>query len=97
MNRRNFLYGLGASLGSVAFTDMLARGQEQELETKAGPHHPAKAKACIMLFMEGAPSHIDTFDPKPKLDELHLKSFNRSDKKVSGMTNGNRFFVPQSV
>jgi len=35
------------------------------------PHHTAKAKAVIFLFMEGAPSHIDLFDPKPKLNELH--------------------------
>lgn len=57
------------------------------------PMVPAKAKAVIMLFMEGGPSHIDTFDPKPKLNELHLKDFVRSDEKASGMTNGNRFYV----
>ena len=68
-NRREFLYGLGASLGSVAMSDLLAK--------EAGPlsvkpqMRPAKAKACIMLFMEGGPSHMDTFDPKPKLQELH--------------------------
>jgi hypothetical protein len=33
-------------------------------------HHPAKAKSIIFLFMEGGPSHIDLFDPKPKLQEL---------------------------
>jgi hypothetical protein len=35
------------------------------------PHHAPKAKAVIFLFMEGAPSHIDLFDPKPKLNEMH--------------------------
>ncbi|MFT5123117.1 MAG: hypothetical protein ACI97B_001749 [Verrucomicrobiales bacterium] len=35
------------------------------------PHFQPKAKACINLFMVGGPSHIDTFDPKPKLKELH--------------------------
>src|SRR5262249_52917386 len=35
------------------------------------PHGPATAKAVIFLFMQGGPSHIDTFDPKPKLKELH--------------------------
>ena len=34
------------------------------------PHHDPKAKAVIFLFMEGAPSHLDLFDPKPKLNEL---------------------------
>ena len=32
--------------------------------------HPAKAKAVIMLFMEGGPSQVDTFDPKPALNQL---------------------------
>jgi hypothetical protein len=34
------------------------------------PHHAPKAKAVIFLFMEGGPSHLDLFDPKPKLNEL---------------------------
>ena len=34
------------------------------------PHHPPKAKSVIFLFMEGGPSHIDTFDPKPELNKL---------------------------
>ena len=36
-------------------------------------HLPAKAGACIFLMMEGGPSHIDTFDPKPKLAEMNGK------------------------
>jgi len=32
---------------------------------------PAKAKHCVFLFMNGAPSHIDTFDPKPALTRLN--------------------------
>src|SRR5262249_60782833 len=31
------------------------------------PHHAAKAKRIIFLFMSGGPSHVDTFDPKPRL------------------------------
>jgi hypothetical protein len=34
------------------------------------PHHPATAKSIIWLFMEGGPSHVDLFDPKPKLEEM---------------------------
>ncbi len=90
-SRRQFLYGLGASLGSVAFSDLVAR-EAGPLAPKA-PMVPARAKACIMLFMEGGPSHIDTFDPKPKLGDLHMQNFQRKSKKVSGMTNGNRFYV----
>src|SRR5688572_4285694 len=38
------------------------------------PHFPGKAKRVIHLFMNGGPSHVDTFDPKPKLDEYHGKA-----------------------
>jgi hypothetical protein len=37
------------------------------------PHFPAKAKHVIFLFMQGGPSHVDTFDPKPLLNKLHGK------------------------
>ena len=98
IDRRNFMYGLGASLGSVALTGMLgseltASGTRMPQDVSKQAHHPAKAKSVIMLFMEGAPSHIDTFDPKPKLNELHLKNFVIENERFSGMTRGNRFYV----
>ena len=90
MLRRDFLYGLGASLGSVAFSSLLA----DEVKTTREPHFPeAKAKHCIFLYMEGGPSHIDTFDPKPKLDDLHLKEFVRSGAEQSAMSSGKRYYV----
>lgn len=54
---------------------------------------PAQAKQCIFLTMEGGPSHIDTFDPKPKLAELHLQEFQRSGEMRSAMESGKRYFV----
>ena len=51
--------------------------------------HGARAKACILLFMEGGPSHVDTFDPKPTLNRLHLKESTRT----KGLLTGKRFFV----
>ncbi len=96
--RRDFLYGLGATLGTVAFNALLNL-EAAASEVGAGPlapkpqHHPAKAKACIYLFMEGGPSHIDTFDPKPKLAEMHLKEFSRQDKFASAMASGKRYYV----
>lgn len=93
--RRDFLYGLGSSLGSVAFTSMLAGSARAQ----GGPgartvHFPAaKAKHCIFLYMEGGPSHVDTFDPKPKLKDLHLKEFTRSGEEQSAMTSGKRYYV----
>src|SRR6202789_2707604 len=99
-SRRQFLYGLGASLGSVAFTSLLASESKAAenpratgaLAPKPG-HLPAKAKNCIFLMMEGGPSHIDTFDPKPRLAELHLQEFVREGQQKSAMESGKRYYV----
>jgi hypothetical protein len=92
--RRDFLYGLSVSLGTAALNSML-QAEERPASPLAPkpPHHAAKAKACIMLFMEGGPSHIDTFDPKPKLAELHMQEFQRADKFASQMASGKRYYV----
>jgi Protein of unknown function (DUF1501) len=71
INRRQALRTCGIGLGSLALTDMLSR------EAGAGEvplHFPAKAKYVIHLFMNGGPSHVDTFDPKEALQRLHGKS-----------------------
>ena len=96
--RRDFLFSLGASIGSVAFTSLLANelGAATATANPLAPrqgHFPAKAKRCIFLMMEGGPSHIDTFDPKPKLKELHLKEFNRGGEMKSAMESGKRYYV----
>jgi len=99
-DRREFLFGLGATLGTVALNALLrgeARGADatppaSPLAVKP-PHLPAKANACIFLTMAGGPSHLDTFDPKPKLGSLHLKEFQRQDKFASMMASGRRYYV----
>ena len=95
--RREALYGLGAGLGSVALTSMLADAMLADSRLQAGEvgqtHHPAKAKRCIFLMMEGGPSHIDTFDPKPELTKRHLSAFTRSGEMESAMSSGKRYFV----
>ena len=90
--RRAFLYSLGASLGSVAFSDLLAREAAGPLAQKV-PHLPPRAKACIFLVMEGGPSHIDTFDPKPKLEALHMQRFQNVGEHFSPMSSGERYYV----
>lgn len=66
---------------------------------QAGPlspkpyHHAPKAKRCIMIFHEGAPSHMDTFDPKPQLDKLHMKRFVRKGELKSAMESGDRYYI----
>ena len=67
LRRRDFFYGLGSSLGAVAMTALLAKEAAGPLSPKK-PMHTPKAKAVIMRFMEGGPSQVDTFDPKPALN-----------------------------
>ena len=90
-SRREFLYGLGASLGSVALSDMLAAESTAKVGPLAvkKPMHDAKAKNVIMLFMEGGPSQVDTFDPKPVLTKLHKQE----SKSTAGLATGFRFYV----
>ncbi|MFM9147956.1 MAG: DUF1501 domain-containing protein [Verrucomicrobiota bacterium] len=91
--RRDFIYGLGASLGSVAFSALMAEEAKQS-STNTQAHFPgAKAKKVIFLMMEGGPSHIDTFDPKPALAKLHLKDFVREGQQKSAMESGRRYYV----
>lgn len=68
-SRREFLTRSGAGFGAVALAGMLA-GQQRATASPVGPHFTPRAKRVIFLFMEGGPSHIDTFDPKPLLNEL---------------------------
>src|SRR3954469_23596010 len=76
-NRRDFLKKAGAGFGLLGLADLL-QGQgllaansepSRALDPMAPrpPHFPAKAKSIIWLFMEGAPSSVDLFDPKPEL------------------------------
>lgn len=84
--RREALFGLGAGLGAVALQSMLHADDRIA-------HHAARAKHCIFLMMEGGPSHIDTFDPKPELTKQHLKAFTRGGEMESAMSSGKRYFV----
>lgn len=93
--RRDFVYGLGSVLGGIALQSLTARAERAETNPLAArpAHLPAKAKRCIFLMMEGGPSHIDTFDPKPTLERLHLKEFVREGKMKSAMESGKRYYV----
>ena len=72
--RRELLCKMGGGFASLALIDLLERDARaasgNPLAAKA-PHFPAKAKHAVFLFMNGAPSHIDTFDPKPALSKYN--------------------------
>lgn len=64
----------GAALASMLAADSSAADSESSIARPLAPRQPhfsANAKSCIFIFMAGAPSQIDLFDPKPKLNELH--------------------------
>jgi hypothetical protein len=78
--RREFFLRAGLGFGGLALSAMMAdegliakaRGEVPEIDpmrplAPRPPHFAARAKSCIFLFMEGGPSHIDLFDPKPEL------------------------------
>ncbi len=82
MSRRDLLARSGLGLaglalgqlgGLPAFAEPAAGVGSNPLLPKA-PQFPAKAKHVIHLFMNGGPSHVDTFDPKPALDEISRAS-----------------------
>jgi len=77
--RRELLATSGLGFASLALPALLAdstRATDRTTDPLAprAPHFPAKAKRVIHLFMNGGPSHVDTFDPKPALDKYHGKA-----------------------
>ncbi len=76
--RRTFLQQMGVSVGATALHSLLigdrTNGFAQETAAGGGllglPHHPPRAKRVIFLCMAGGPSHLETFDYKPKLAEM---------------------------
>ncbi len=78
-SRRTALKSAAAGFGYLAFAGLSTWAAEKSnpLAPKK-THFPARAKRVIFLCMEGAPSHVDTFDYKPKLAELNGKSMPRA-------------------
>ncbi len=67
--RREFLWQVGGGFAGLALTDLLQAEERSGSPIAERPAHvPAKAKHCVFLFMNGGPSQVDTFDPKPMLD-----------------------------
>ncbi len=74
LRRRTFLGATGLGLGGLALGSLMARDASatapESTRPRALPHHPPKVKRVIFLCMAGGPSHLETFDYKPKLAEL---------------------------
>lgn len=93
-NRRRFLTRLGmgiggAALGSLLIPDLFNSDDVEEAIVSGLPHFAPKAKRIIYLFQNGAPSQLDLFDHKPKLQEMQgqdLPESVRQGQRLTGMT-----------
>jgi hypothetical protein len=93
INRRRFLSRLSLGIGSVALgslmiPDLFGNSEEKAMLTGL-PHFAPKAKRIIYLFQNGAPSQLDLFDYKPKLQEMFgedLPASVRQGQRLTGMT-----------
>ena len=112
--RREFVWEMGAGFAGLALSSALAndgfyakhaigadkRRGGQPLAPRPA-HFPAKAKSCIFLLMNGAPSQVDTFDYKPELERhagkalpADKKYINSGGRKVGFLTPNFRPFKP---
>ena len=71
-SRRQLLHRCGAGFGALGWMGAMASSGLADVAVDGAlpigiPHFPARAKRIVFLFMNGAPSHVDTFDPKPLL------------------------------
>ena len=83
LTRREMLCRCGTGFGALALADLMAStvGAAETINPLTPKHAPlwAKAKRVIHLFMNGGPSHLDTFDPKPELEKLAGKPLPRAN------------------
>ena len=87
-SRREFLTRSGGGFGAVALAGLMGAAPGVAHAAAANPliaklgHHAGTAKSVIFLFMDGGPSHLDTFDPKPKVNEFAGKPLPTSVERV---------------
>jgi hypothetical protein len=96
LSRRDLLRRSGTGLGLIGLATVLADDGRLAMATSAGdnalapkkPHFEPKARRLVHLFMNGGPSQVDTFDPKPLLEKFHGKPLSvpnlRTERKTAG-------------
>lgn len=100
ISRRKLLAQSACGFGNVALLGMLANqargGEARSANPLAAkePHFPAKAKRVVFLFMHGGVSHVDSFDPKPKLTEMNGQPLPIAKPKFEFAPTGNLLASP---
>ena len=95
LTRRQFLQRAGMGFGALSLSALLGRnfltqsalGAEEAALLPKSPQFPAKAKHVVHIFAQGAPSHVDTWDPKPALTQYNGKPI----PNMSGVALGSPF------
>lgn len=93
LTRRHFLSH--SALGVAALANLIGDRAAASSGLGTLPHFPAKAKRVIYLFQSGGPSHLELFDHKPRLRQLHgseLPGSVRMGQRLTGMTSGQSSF-----
>ncbi|MBI2807814.1 MAG: DUF1501 domain-containing protein [Planctomycetes bacterium] len=89
-SRRAMLRNSAVGFGSLALSSLLteAAGATPGGGDPRGPHHPPRARRVIFLFMKGGPSHVDTFDYKPRLQRDHGRPYPYARPRVTFANTG---------
>src|SRR5947209_9505836 len=104
MTRRQMLLQCANGFGAIALMALLGdesyAGTVPPTPTAAGPmaprqpHYSPRARNVIFLYMDGGPSQVDTFDPKPRLQAEHGRPFKMKMEPTQFNNNGNTLGSP---
>jgi len=100
-SRREMLATFANGFGMLGLASLFGREASAREDERAAsplapraPHYPARAKRVIFLFMSGGPSHVDTFDPKPRLAVENGKPLPFEQPKLVRTKTGNLLRSP---
>src|SRR6058998_3215148 len=97
LTRREMLLRCANGFGAVALAALMAEEAAAEAQSRAGErtaasakteHFPPRARNIIFLYMDGGPSQVDTFDPKPRLQKEHGQPFKMKMEPTQFNDNG---------
>jgi hypothetical protein len=93
-SRRQMLGTFANGFGMLGLSSLFAQEESSNPLRLREAHHPAKAKRIIYLFMSGGPSHVDLFDPKPRLAADNGKPLPFEQPKLVRTKTGNLLRSP---
>jgi hypothetical protein len=101
IDRRTLLRQAGCGFGALALAALWAQGELPGAEHVGAdplapkpPHFRPRARNVIFLYMDGGPSQVDTFDPKPRLNAEHGQPFKMRMEPTQFNNNGHTFGSP---